>query len=162
MTLACSQANSTPSPATVLRMVACETAVTCTGGGASFCSASFLAHAVVSARTAGIQRNFTRISECSRKGLEVRQGHAVANQTIIIRIAGLVQGSLSIHQFEDGGFTGLVTKIVEPQTFRRQVGGLAQQSYLVARGLRFAVIVAQILDGLPLRRAQLRSGLFAL
>ena len=45
MTLAWSRGKSTPSPATMRRMVSCVTAVTCTGAGASASSSSFLEQA---------------------------------------------------------------------------------------------------------------------
>ena len=84
------------------------------------------------------------VQKCPRECLEIADGQAVAHHTVIVRVAGLDQGGLRIHQFEDGSFAGLVAQRVQAQALGGQVDRAAQQVDLLASGLGFVVEAVQI------------------
>ena len=75
----------------------------------------------------------------SCKRLQVRQGHAITDESVIVGIARLGQGCLRIHHFESVGFTGLIAQQGQAQALGGEIGGLAQRVDLRLGGLGFPI-----------------------
>ena len=88
-------------------------------------------------------------SEVTRESLKIGKRHPIAYLAIVEGVSGLCQTILSIHKFQCGSFSCLVTRDVLPQALRRKGGRAAERREVFACRLRFFIGGANIFHQLP-------------
>ncbi len=73
--------------------------------------------------------------EGSRERLEIGERLAIADHSVIIRVASLRQSILRVHQFQNRGLAGLITQGVQPQALGGEIGGAARSKSTCSRAV---------------------------
>src|ERR1700730_13762132 len=100
--------------------------------------------------------------EAPRQRLQVREGDPETNLSIIIRIASLGQGILSVHDFKHRSFSRLIAQSSQAQTVSGKLRGLTEQFELRAQRPGFLIEWRQLGQQAALAEAQFAISLLPL
>src|SRR5437588_9523370 len=91
--------------------------------------------------------------EAPGHSLQRCDGQSITRLSVGVRVARLREGILSVHDFKDRGFSGLITHAHEPKTFAGKLCRLLKRLEFGTGSFGFVIERARIGEQLALRKA---------